>query len=152
MFRNRSRTIRRLLGDVTPALAAVAVFGAGAWLLLAGSLPLPARGTRRCTVGATGGFASHREPDRSRAARARARYPAAQPRRLGADFWRIGRGRTASTVRSDPPLLIVMMIVLALALWVGRRRFYRPAALFEGALFLDLGGATSSSSSSAPPG
>jgi phosphatidylglycerol lysyltransferase len=36
-----------------------------------------------------------------------------------------------STLRSDPPLLITAMVVLALALWIGRRRFYRPASLFE---------------------
>ena len=131
VFRNRSRTIGRLLGDVTPALAAIAVFGAGAWLLLAGSLPLPREargGTPLALLEVSHLTASLIGVALLVLARG------IQQRNHGAwvlTFGALGAAAVLSTLRSDPPLLTVMMIVLALALWIGRRRFYRPAALFE---------------------
>jgi phosphatidylglycerol lysyltransferase len=130
-FRNRSRTIGRLLGDITPTLAAVAVFGAGAWLLFAGSLPLPREargGTPLALLEVSHLTASLIGVALLVLARG------IQQRNHGAwvlTFSALCAAVLLSALRSDPPLLIAAMIVLALALWVGRRRFYRPAALFE---------------------
>lgn len=131
MVRSRGRTIGRLLGEMTPALAAVAVFGAGAWLLLAGSLPLPreARGdTPLALLEVSHLTASLLGVALLVLARG------IQQRNHGAWMLTFGALTIAvllSTLRADPPLLTAAMAVLALALWVGRGRFYRPAALFE---------------------
>jgi phosphatidylglycerol lysyltransferase len=131
MFRNRGRTIGRLLGEMTPALAAVAVFGAGAWLLLAGSLPLP-REARGDTPLALLEISHLTASLLGVALLVLAR--GIQQRNHGAwvlTFGALSIAAVLSTLRRDPPLLTAAVIVLALALWIGRRRFYRPASLFE---------------------
>jgi len=131
MLRARGRTIGRLLGDTIPTLAAVAVFGAGAWLLFAGSLPLPreARGdTPLALLEVSHLTASLLGVALLVLARG------IQRRNHGAwvlTFGALAGASVLSTLRSDPPLLTAATVILALALWIGRRRFYRPASLFE---------------------
>ena len=131
MVRNRSRTIGRLIGDMIPTLTAVAVFGAGAWLLFAGSLPLPreARGDTPLALLEV----SHLTASLLGVALLVLARGIHQ-RNHGAwvlTFGALVVAAVLSTLRSDPPLLIVATVILALALWIARRRFYRPAALFE---------------------
>jgi len=126
-----ARRISRLAGAVVPTVTAAAVFAAGAWLLIAGALPVPdetvvaaplpllelshllgsllgvfllvlALGIRRCSHGA----------------------------------WLLTLGVLAAgvpitLVRGDPPLLIAAIAALAVLLIANRRRFSRPAAVLE---------------------
>lgn len=126
-----ARRFSRLAASVIPAVAAAAVFTAGAWLLVAGVLPVPdqtvvsaplpllelshllgsllgvfllvlALGIQRCSHGA----------------------------------WLLTLGVLAAGVpialiRGDPPLLIAAFVVLAALLLAGRSHFSRPAAVLE---------------------
>lgn len=126
-----ARRFSRLAAAVIPAVAAAAVFTAGAWLLIAGVLPVPeqtvvsaplpllelshllgsllgvfllvlALGIQRCSHGAW-------------------------LLTLGV----LVTGVPIALVRGDPPLLIAALVVLTALLLVGRSHFSRPAAVLE---------------------
>ncbi|WP_440225368.1 bifunctional lysylphosphatidylglycerol flippase/synthetase MprF [Dokdonella sp. MW10] len=128
--RGPARRLSSIAGATVPAIAAAAVFAAGAWLLVVGSLPVPrdavaaplpllefshllgsllgvlllilAIGIQRCSRGA----------------------------------WLVTLGVlvlgiATSLIRGDPTLLTIGMAVLGVLLVLARRHFARPAAILE---------------------
>lgn len=127
----RARRFGALATAAVPALASLGVFAAGAWLLLAGSLPVP-RESRGVTplpllefshlAGSLAGVALLVLADGIR-------------RRSRGAWWLtellLAGAVVAALLRSDPRALVAALVALAAALYAARRHFVRPAALLE---------------------